>query len=236
MNSNIYKISIEGGSAQQVTFWDSHNDTPAWSPDGKWIAFTSDQGGSGKIWLVSSEGGPPHQFVESELGNSCEIAWAPGANILYQRPGNRNFDILNPSTGEARPLANDDSVGWMGSACNSPNGNKVAVHWNRKPKGIWVISLDGYSETMMYGDANRQYWPLGCWTDGNCIYFSEPSEEVRKILKVPVTGGEPRSVANLPFDKIEYLSVTADGKKSVFTVRERKSDVWLAEDFDRYIP
>jgi hypothetical protein len=42
-------------------------------------------------------------------------------------------------------------------------------------------------------------------------------------------------VASLPFGDVE-VGKTADGKTFVFNVGERKSDVWLVEDFDGETP
>lgn len=138
--TNIYKMPIAGGSPQQLTFLkNAYSEAPVWSPDGKRIAFGSNHGGAVKVWVVSSEGGLPRQFAKSELSELFQLAWAPGKEILYQRPGNRNLYILDPNTQEERPLVKDDSVGWMFSPCISPDGSRVAVMWNRRPGGVWVI-------------------------------------------------------------------------------------------------
>ncbi len=48
---------------------------------------------------------------------------------------------------------------------------------------------------------------------------------------VPVGGGAPRTVFTAPED-ISGASVTAEGKKFVYSVAETRSDVWIVDNFD----
>lgn len=73
-----------------------------------------------------------------------EIAWAPSKCILFQRPGNRNFHWVDPATGEEQSLVANDSVGWILDPHISPDGQQVAVYWNRRnlaDRETWVIFL-----------------------------------------------------------------------------------------------
>jgi Tol biopolymer transport system component len=225
--SNIFIMPLAGGSPQQITFLNSVNGSPAWSPDGKEIAFGSSEGGDAKVWRVSSEGGTPRPFVRSELSGTMDVSWGP-TGILYLRPGNRNFHILDPSTEEERPLVEDDSVGWMFTPSYSPDGKKVAVSWNRRPDGLWLISLEDSSQVLLYEGGVR---PVGWSPDGNWIYAWH--EEDRKIVIVPVSGGDAKSLGESSFEGtvVDY-SMTPDGKRFVFAVSETQSDVWLVENFD----
>src|SRR5215831_1081257 len=90
--SNIFVLPLDGGSPEQITFFKSTNRSPVWSPDGMSIAFGSNEGGSAKVWQVSASGGTPRSFSRTNLSsNTYQLSWAPGRNILYHRPGNRNF-------------------------------------------------------------------------------------------------------------------------------------------------
>jgi serine/threonine protein kinase len=236
--ANIFTMPIEGGAMQQITHFKSFNTSPVWSPDGKQIAFSSTQSGSSKVWKVNAEGGTPRPFSRRELSsNPFAITWSPGSNILYQRPGNRNFHILNPLTEEERPLVRNDSVGWMFLPRYSPDGKKVAVAWNRLPSppaelaefALWIISLEDASQAILY--KKGLWYPIGWSSDGKWIYTIESGKS--EIIKIPVEGGEAKTVITLPFAGELYpFDTIVDGKRFVCTVYETQSDVWVVENFD----
>src|SRR5262249_25164233 len=131
---NIFVTPANGGPAQQVTFMKSLNWSPAWSPDGRSIAFSSNEGGATKVWQVPASGGTPRSFSNTNVSPTPErlpVVWAPGRNILYQRPGNGNYYMLDPGTGGERPLSKNDSVGVLFAAVYSPDGNQVIMRGNR---------------------------------------------------------------------------------------------------------
>jgi Tol biopolymer transport system component len=227
---HIYKRSIEGGTPIQLTFSDAtYIGSSAWSPDGKRIAFGSNEGGTFRVWIVDADGTNRRQFAKTQLG-CCEtgaITWSPGRHILYQKPGNRNFIILDPDTEEERPLVQDESVGWIFHPQYSPDGKKVTVFWNRRQPGLWVISLMDKSATPL---GSGDLWPAGWSPDGRLIYaFRYPSSN--SILSIPAGGGTPGTVLTLPGDIADAI-VSPDGRKIISVVAEMKSDVWLVENFD----
>ena len=149
---HIYKMPMEGGTSVQLTFSNATDASPAWSPDGERIAFGSNEGGSHKVWIVDADGANRRQFAQTRLSESDNlgaITWSPGRHILYQKPGNRNFNILNPETEEEKPLLQNES-----SAIRSPEvftrWQEGRRFWNRSPQdGLWVISLIDNTETFL---------------------------------------------------------------------------------------
>ena len=236
--SNIFVVPIEGGTPQQVTFFNSINSHPVWSPDGQEIAFGSSEGGRYTVWKVRAAGGTPHQFVQSHLSGTSMLSWAPGRDLLYPRPGNRNFHLLDPVTEEERPLARDDSVGWMFYPVYSPDGDRVAVLRNRKPgvgRSLWIISVEDSSEVLLKKLEKRMIIPIGWSLDGQWIYGIDPGLKApgAKLIAVPVSSGQRETLVTLPSDtSFSDSNMSSDGRHIVYAAAETQSDVWLVENFD----
>ena len=49
--SDIWKVSISGGTAYRITAMDGRESLPRYSPDGKWIAFTASQDGNENVYI-----------------------------------------------------------------------------------------------------------------------------------------------------------------------------------------
>jgi serine/threonine protein kinase len=236
-HGHIYKMPLEGGTPVQLTFSNSTEIWPAWSPDGKQVAFGS-TAGSRPIGVIDADGTNLRPFANTRSAEDTDpdfpmIAWSPGHRILYKKPGTRNFSILDPATGEEKPLVQNESVGWLAAARYSQDGKKAAVAWNRKESNqLWVISLIDNSETPIGDPHGGELVPDGWSPDGNSVY----AHALRggAILAIPAgPGGQaaPRTVFTIP-EEIRGAAVSSDGKQFVYSAGETKSDVWLVENFD----
>jgi dipeptidyl aminopeptidase/acylaminoacyl peptidase len=92
--SAIWLSSIDGSAARRFSAESGHSSDPAWSPDGRWLAFVSDREGDvsdkeaknrgkGKpqIWLIPTNGGEAHQLTFMEHGASSPV-WSPDSKRL----------------------------------------------------------------------------------------------------------------------------------------------------------
>ncbi len=235
---NLFVMPIEGGPQRQITFLKYDTTSPAWSPDGTEIAFCQWGEKGVKVGKVSSAGGVAQEFADSEVKSAGGgyVTWSPGSKILYQRPGNRNFQILDPITKKEEPLVKDDSVGWMFDARYTADGGKVVVFWNRTPGGLglWIISLKDSSETLLppLREKLLELDPVIWSKDGRWVYAVDQAENPYKILLIQVQGARTKTIWTLPKDA-SFCSMTSDGQRIVYLVSEGKSDVWLIENFDR---
>lgn len=68
--------------------------TPAWSPDGSRIAFTSYRGGNPSIWIMNADGSEPRQLSDEGQWGDYFPTWSPaGDSIAFQRISNQDARI-----------------------------------------------------------------------------------------------------------------------------------------------
>src|SRR5512145_2491691 len=60
---DIWTVAADGGIAQRLTVHEAHEQLPSWSPNGKWIAFSSKREGNYDVWVTSAAGGRPKQLT-----------------------------------------------------------------------------------------------------------------------------------------------------------------------------
>jgi dipeptidyl aminopeptidase/acylaminoacyl peptidase len=83
-NSHIWMVSFDGKSDRQMTFSQDSESSPRWSPDGKYLSFTSSRPGKAKgnqVWLLDRNGGEAMQLTELK-GRLQGYEWAPDSKRL----------------------------------------------------------------------------------------------------------------------------------------------------------
>src|SRR5580704_10444938 len=78
--SNVWIVSTVGGEAMQVT-QSGHDSSPAWSPDGKTLAFVSSRDGNSQVYLLSMEGGEAKKLTTLSTGADL-FRWAPDGKTI----------------------------------------------------------------------------------------------------------------------------------------------------------
>jgi Tol biopolymer transport system component/tRNA A-37 threonylcarbamoyl transferase component Bud32 len=229
---DIFITGVSGGPPRRLTFNGmADSAAPAWSSDGRLLAFTSSAGGTSKLWTVDLEGHATALTGDRRPNGAGDLAWAPAARLLYQTEGNANFHWLDVATGAEARLVQNDSVGWMFEPVISGDGRDVAVFWNRGPmwRGTYVISGRDGAQTPV---GPREGMPLGWSEDGRYVYTYLDS--TREVRRVPATGGMGKVVNKVPFDGARCQSREHRGALTLLcTVGEaHSSDIWMMENFD----
>ncbi|NMP15251.1 amidohydrolase family protein [Thalassotalea sp. Y01] len=82
---DIYTMPVSGGEAKALTQDIAWQMQPTFSPDGKHIAFTSDQGGGDNIWVMQADGSNPVQISKETFRLVNSPAWSPDGDYIVAR-------------------------------------------------------------------------------------------------------------------------------------------------------
>jgi TolB protein len=73
---NIYTISPDGGDLRRITQDQGDNEDPCWSPDGRYLAFSSNRTGGNYHILISNANGENQRQVTFVAGDQLSPSWA----------------------------------------------------------------------------------------------------------------------------------------------------------------
>jgi dipeptidyl aminopeptidase/acylaminoacyl peptidase len=83
-NSHIWMVNIDGSNDRQISFSNESENSPRWSPDGKYLSFTSSRPGKARgnqVWLLDRSGGEAMQLTELK-GRLQGHEWSPDSKRL----------------------------------------------------------------------------------------------------------------------------------------------------------
>ena len=68
-------MDFDGGSVRRLTEDASDDLGPFWSPNGKFIGFTTNRDGNYEIYVMRSDGSEPHRLTE-RAGSDGQGSWS----------------------------------------------------------------------------------------------------------------------------------------------------------------
>ena len=160
---NELSVTNADGSERRKLAGNAALGTPAWSPDGKKIAFVRKFGGNSQVYVMNADGGPQQRLAR---GNAP--AWSPdGQKIAFVRSG--DIYVMNADGSEQRNLtrnaASDSDAAW------SPDGTKIAFVRERGGNSdVFVVSADGTGQQNLTRNAARDEDPA--WSPDGRIAFA----------------------------------------------------------------
>ena len=204
-------------------------DSPAFSPDGKSVAFVSDSVGSRQIFIRLLAGGPPLQ-VTHNAGEHLEPRWSQdSAAIIYYTPppeGDAQGALWEISAlgGAPRRL-----ISSMSGADVSHDGKRLTFfRLNDKQMELVVSDRNGSNaRVVMQAPVSFSYRePRWSPDDGSIAYLHSRENWADDVYVVASAGGEPRQVTrdNTLMSGLAWL---ADGSRLLYSAARGSTVLYL---------
>jgi TolB protein len=151
----------------------SHEEFPAWSPDGKQIAYSSTADGNQELYIADVEG-PQRRRITSDPALDTHPVWSRDGKWLAfatNRWGDFEIALVRADGTELRRLT--ESPGLDDYPIISPDGQKIAFTSNRDGNyEVYVMNADGSGAVNVSASDGVDHFPA--WTpDGRLTFVSD---------------------------------------------------------------
>jgi len=124
-HGTVYVVNADG-SGQRRLARHVRDFPPAWSPDGRKLAFVRDVGANSEVYVVNADGSGERRLTRNPAGGGFP-AWSPdGRKIAFVRGvgGNGEVYVMNADGSGQRNLTRNPADDWFSAW--SPDGRKIA--------------------------------------------------------------------------------------------------------------
>ena len=233
---DIYTVETIGGAARAVTSHPAHDINPVFSPDGRWIAFSSNRHGSYDVFVIPVRGGKPRRLT-FDSASDMVCGWSPdGKQVLFTStrgvgfPPNHELFTVPVEGGRVRRINLSEAK----EGSFSPKGDLLAYvrgpgDWYRKGyrgssnDDIWLCKSDGTDNQRITTFNGQDASPM--WSaDGQTLFYVSEYHGVGNIVKQPVPVG---SSAGKFLEPVKPAPVTRHSEESVRSARISRNGEWI---------
>jgi Tol biopolymer transport system component/DNA-binding winged helix-turn-helix (wHTH) protein len=230
-NFDIYVKQIGNESLHRLTNDPAIDDKPRWSPDGRYIAFTRQNG----LYLIPPLGGAERRITTFSSSHPFArfLDWSPDGKWLVvsdfnppQEPTILSLFLVERETGEKIKLTSPQA-GTAGDRfpAFSPDGKTVAFFRfiSDAVGDLYLVSVAGGEPKRLTFDDAGAIFPT--WTpDGRDILFIS-SRDGRGLWRIPATGGTPEKVEAIG-QRIWEFAISPQGNRLAWTEVTDDFNIW----------
>jgi tricorn protease len=229
---DLWTVPVSGGLAQRLTSHPEEETQPAFSPDGKTIAFSASYEGPTEVYTMPSTGGLPTRWTY-EADPSIVNSWTPDGKVVYQTraySGVPDFQVVALDPGqrskEILPLQQASEAAYDGSG-KTLFFVRPAYHRNvtKRYKGgtarqIWKFTQGEAEAVKLTTDyKGESHHPM--WYQGR-VYFISDRDGTMNLWSMDALGKDLRQHTKHEDFDVRYARIS-EGR----IVYQRGADLWL---------
>ena len=240
---DIWVAEPGGTNPRRVTNNVARDINPRFSPDGAWIAFSSNRMGNNDVYIVSTAGGEPKQLTW-HTGDDVVQYWTPDGKEIVFTSSRSTHPFLSP-------LYKVDTDGHLPTALPmdvARNGmirqDNAFVAYNRNGQSYWRKGYKGnavadvavqdlrtgevkeisYTDMKKFRTQTSDYYPM--WGADGKIYVSSERDGTFNIWRMNIDGTGSEQVTRFRTGGITFPAISPDGKRMIF---EQEFDLWTLD-------
>jgi imidazolonepropionase-like amidohydrolase/Tol biopolymer transport system component len=206
---DLYVIPFAGGEAKAISTGVAWDMQPRFSPNGKWIAFTSDRSGGDNIWIMNRDGSDPKQVSKETFRLLTQPAWAPDSESIVAR----------------KHFTSERSLGagemWLYHRSGGDGLQMTKKRTDQKDTGEPVFSPDG----------KYLYFSDDVTAGAIFEYNKDPNGQIYVIQRLDRESGETERYVTGPGGSIRPTP-SPDGKSLAFIRRVRYRSTLFVRDLE----
>lgn len=238
IQGTLWSLPVTGGKASALTAPELDAQEPAWSPDGKLVAFYAFADDAWSIWTIAPDGSGLAR--RSTGANDARYpSFSPdGDSLLYSLDGDGYSAVsLDLDSGAVTRLVESKDAGydpptaaWFQKSGNvaypilCPDGSKLAYIVDGVSDTLYVRSLTGGAPIPLH---TSETLGAPAWSpDGNGLYVVGVQQNSSDLSFVPLDTSKPITVSASgdifpfrPSTTADTVTITADGRIKTFPVR-----------------
>lgn len=201
---DLFRVSTSGAQRVNLTATGGADEEhPAFSPDGKTIAYITDANGEQQVALRPAHGGLERIVTRFRSGYLYAPVWAPDGKSVAVGDAGKKLWVVTLATGETREVAHDLHHR-IDDAAFSPDSRYLAfsIQGENQQRGIHVFDLAHNQDHVASSPMNNDSHPVFS-SDGNYLYFISARNEF------PVSSSSEEAFATVNAQGIYVTTLSA---------------------------
>jgi Tol biopolymer transport system component/DNA-binding winged helix-turn-helix (wHTH) protein len=227
---DVYRISIEGGVPERLTFDGREVRGSSFSEDDAALVVSSARSGALGLWKVPLSKAPPVRLLFAGKTPRAPEAGIGGRLVFEERWRDSDIEALALDSTDATVSPLISSTYDDREPALSPDASRIAFISSRSgAPELWVSEALGENARKLTSFGGPQVGAPSWSPDGSTIVFDARPEGHADVFSIPVEGGTPQPIARTPSNELAPV-YSPDGQAVIYgSDRSGTWQLWSSE-------